>query len=78
MAVHKEKHECPHPLCTVLIPNAQMACNKHWLALPMGTRITLYHDGGTAALTSVRRRNAVRAAMLHWRIDMDKEAHAQG
>lgn len=72
----RETHECPHPLCTVRIPNAQMACNAHWLALPVGVRITLFHSGGTDSVTSVRRRNAVRAAMLHWRIDMDKEAHA--
>lgn len=60
------KHECPHPLCTVRIPNSLFACNAHWMALPMGVRIVLFHSGAMANQNSNMRRRAEHVAREHW------------
>lgn len=38
MSLVSAPHTCHHPTCTAVVPEAQLACEKHWFALPIAVR----------------------------------------
>lgn len=62
-------HECPAPACEVYVPDAQLACRRHWFQLPKGLRNEInqhYVRGQSAAMMSDAYAAALADARSVW------------
>lgn len=62
-------HRCPARGCEFYVPDAQLACKRHWFQLPKPLRDKIwreYEPGQSAATMSEGYREALTAADVVW------------